>query len=330
MIAIVIPYYQREPGILRRALESIRNQDDKPPFHIYVVDDSSPLPVEAELEDLPTDFMQAITVLHQSNAGPGAARNRALDALAHGVSAVAFLDSDDAWGKDHLANLNAAFAAGADFYFTDHQREDDAQRRFAQCGFAPDGAAIDAGHPPCRWCDAGVAFRAVVRRSPVGTSTVAFRRERFGDLRFREAFRSAGEDTIFWLELLSRAPRTVCNSDCEVVYGRGISIFNHRSWGDARSFRTSIDQMRLQLHLQRNFPLDAAQRRESGAQCRRLDLTFCGNLLACLKRRDWCAIRLGAAYLRQRPWALLRLPQVLWRAAAGHFRAIAPTSNEGG
>jgi hypothetical protein len=168
-----------------------------------------------------------------------------------------------------------------------------------------------------------MVFRAVVRRSPVGTSTVAFRRQGFGDLRFREAFRSAGEDTVFWLELLARAPRTVCNTDCEVAYGRGISIFNHRSWGDARSFRTSLDQMRLQLHLRRAFPLDAAQRRESVAQCRRLDLTFCGNLLACLKRRDWAAIRLGAAYLRHRPWALLRLPQVIFRAIFRPFRPSA-------
>ena len=323
MIAIIIPYYQREAGILRRALDSVRQQENAPSFQVYIVDDSSPSPVEAELENLPPDFLRSITILRQANAGPGAARNRALDALPDDVSIIAFLDSDDAWEKDHLSNLNAAFVAGADFYFTDHQREDDTQRRFAQCGFAPDGAAIDADHSACRWCDASLAFRAVAQRSPVGTSTVAFRRRDFGDLRFREAFRSAGEDTIFWLELLARNPRTVCNINCEVAYGRGISIFNHRSWGDARSFRTSLDQMRLQLHLQRNFPLDPAQRRESEAQCRRLDLTFCGNLVACLRRRDWGAISLGAVYLRHRPWALLRLPQVLFRAVIGLFRPAA-------
>ena len=320
MIAIIIPYYQREAGILRRALGSIRDQENAPPFHVYIVDDSSPSPVEAELENLPPDFLRSITMLRQPNAGPGAARNRALEALPDDVSLIAFLDSDDAWGKDHLANLDAAFAAGADFYFTDHKREDDAERRFAQCDFEPDGAAIDADHPSCRRCDADLASRAVIRRSPVGTSTVAFRRKGFDDLRFSEAFRSAGEDTIFWLELLARGPRTVCNTDCEVGYGRGISIFNHRSWGDARSFRTSIDQIRLQMHLRRAFPLDNGQRRESLAQCRRLDLTFCGNLLACVKRRDWAAIRLGAAYLRHRPWALLRLPQVIFRAVIRPFR----------
>jgi succinoglycan biosynthesis protein ExoW len=326
MIAIIIPYYQREPGILRRALDSIRNQAGAPPFHIYIVDDSSPSPVEAELENLPPEFFRSVTMLRQPNAGPGAARNRAMDALPDNVSRIAFLDSDDAWEGDHLANLDAAFAAGADFYFTDHQRQDDAQRRFAQCAFEPDGAAIDANHPSCRWCDAELAFRAVVRRSPVATPTVAFRRRGFGDFRFNGAFRSAGEDTIFWLQLLTRQPKIVCNTDCEVDCGRGVSIFNHRSWGDARSFRTSLDQMRLQLYLRRNFALDSAQRRESLAQCRRLDLTFCGNLLACVRRRDWAAIRLGAAYLRHRPWALLRLPQVLWRAATGHFGAFAPPS----
>ena len=45
MICVVIPYYQREPGILRRALASIAAQRDCPlPIHVIVVDDASPAP----------------------------------------------------------------------------------------------------------------------------------------------------------------------------------------------------------------------------------------------------------------------------------------------
>jgi len=39
---IIIPYYQREPGILARALRSVFAQTH-PDFEVIVVDDASPL-----------------------------------------------------------------------------------------------------------------------------------------------------------------------------------------------------------------------------------------------------------------------------------------------
>ena len=48
MIFVVIPCYQRERGILRRALASIAAQRDCPsPIHAIVVDDASLAPAAA-------------------------------------------------------------------------------------------------------------------------------------------------------------------------------------------------------------------------------------------------------------------------------------------
>ncbi|MBN9273015.1 MAG: glycosyltransferase, partial [Mesorhizobium sp.] len=43
--SVIIPYYQREPGILTRELRSVFAQTH-PDFEIIVVDDSSPLSPE--------------------------------------------------------------------------------------------------------------------------------------------------------------------------------------------------------------------------------------------------------------------------------------------
>ena len=120
--------------------------------------------------------------------------------------------------------------------------------------------------------------------------------------------RSAGEDSIFWLTLLSGDLRAACSIKSEVTCGRGVSIFNHRSWGDRRALATTLDEMRLQVYLRSHFPLESDLLAQSRAQCRRLDLAFCANLIACGRRLQWSAAGPAWAYMRQRPWALLKLP----------------------
>ena len=193
MIGVVIPYYQKSPGLLNRALRSVAAQEGRHRLRVYVVDDASPVPAEGELAGLDEAFTRNVVILRQPNGGPGTARNLALDQMANDIGVVAFLDSDDAWSKNHLDNARAALTAGADFYFSDYQREEDPQSRFAQCGYRPDGLAVAGGHDSVFWCDAHALFRAIVLRSPVGTPTVAVRRGKIGGTRFPTWLRSAGE-----------------------------------------------------------------------------------------------------------------------------------------
>jgi succinoglycan biosynthesis protein ExoW len=314
MIGVVIPYFQRTPGLLHRALRSVAAQCGAPPFRVYVVDDGSPAPPASELDDLPDDFAGKVIVLRRSNRGPGTARNAALDAMPPDIDVVAFLDSDDVWTEDHLMRAATALAAGGDFYFADHQRDGDAETRFAQCGYGAAGRAIGGPGADMRWCDPKAVFQAIALRSPVGTSTVVIRRRSIGSVRFPRQFRCAGEDTIFWAEVLRRGARPVCSLQREAAYGSGVSIFNHRSWGDARSLRTTLDEMRAQHHLRRRFPLDEALDVHARAQCARLDLSFCANLIACARRLQWDAMLPALRYVGRRPWALLRMPAALAKA----------------
>jgi len=317
MIGVVIPYFQRTPGLLNRALRSIAAQQGQHSLQVYVVDDSSPVPADGELQNLDEAFTRNITILRQPNGGPGAARNLALDRMAADADFVAFLDSDDSWSPNHLNNVTTAFAVGADFYFADYQREEDPQSRFAQCGFHPSGTPIDGSNGILFWFDARALSRRIMLRSPIGTPTVAIRRSVIGATRFSTWLRSAGEDSIFWLELLRADIKVACSIMTEVAVGRGVSVFNHRSWGNAAALRTTLDEMRAQMHLRRHFNLDRELVAQSQIQCRALDQAFCLNLLGCIRRGNLPPLHLVLGYLRQRPGALLRLPTAavgaVWR-----------------
>jgi succinoglycan biosynthesis protein ExoW len=312
MIGVVIPYFQRTPGLLARAMTSVANQCRRD-LRIYVVDDGSPRPANIELASLPAGFPHSITVLNQENGGPGMARNRALDALDDDVETVAFLDSDDAWRSGRLARACLALAAGADFYFADHQREGEADTRFTQCRYEPDGAVL-AQEQGIFWCSPGTVSRSIVKRSPVGTSTVVVRRAALGGSRFNDVLRSAGEDTLLWLELLGKRPRVACGLVSEVAYGKGLNVFGHGAWGDARSLRTTLDEMRSQHFLRTRFSLPPDLQAESLAQTRRLDLSFCANVLACARRLRLDAVPVALDYVGRRPLSLLRIPEALAQA----------------
>src|SRR5437867_8785658 len=95
-VSVIIPLFNKAPYIAR-ALTSVAAQTNRD-FDVMVIDDGStddgPRIVEA-FNDLP------IHLISQENAGPGAARNRGLE-LAQG-ELVAFLDADDEWLPDYLA-----------------------------------------------------------------------------------------------------------------------------------------------------------------------------------------------------------------------------------
>jgi len=101
-VTVVIPLYNKGPYILR-ALRSVLNQRYQD-FEVIIVDDGS-TDNSAELAESFGDAR--FHVIHQKNAGPGAARNRGIAETK--TSLVAFLDADDEWGPEYLGTAVRAF-----------------------------------------------------------------------------------------------------------------------------------------------------------------------------------------------------------------------------
>ena len=95
MISIVIPLYNKEQSITS-TLQTVLKQTYQD-FEIVIVDDGS---TDHSVEEVKKVIDPRIRLIHQSNAGVSAARNRGIDD-ARGEY-IAFLDADDEWKPDYL------------------------------------------------------------------------------------------------------------------------------------------------------------------------------------------------------------------------------------
>ena len=121
-VSVVIPYYQEQPGILARALNSIFAQklDSNTTLDVVIANDASPLDPMVDIVAVGEPPAQiAIRVIMRSNGGPAAARNTGFDAVPEDADYVAMLDSDDIWRPDHISRALAGFhQSSADVYFS--------------------------------------------------------------------------------------------------------------------------------------------------------------------------------------------------------------------
>src|SRR5262250_1591325 len=117
--SVVIPFYQRTPGLLRKAALSALSQRGQFSIHLIIVDDGSPIDANDELGDLLSEHRSKITLVKQKNAGCYPASNTALDHVPEDTDFVAFLDSDDEWTECHLEHATWALQRDYDFYFSD-------------------------------------------------------------------------------------------------------------------------------------------------------------------------------------------------------------------
>jgi len=102
LVSVIIPAYNRA-HLIGRALASVLAQSYRN-FEIIVVDDASTDDLAAALAEVDSQQLRCLT--HPRNRGAAAARNTGI-AAAKGEF-VAFLDSDDAWFPDKLAQQVAA------------------------------------------------------------------------------------------------------------------------------------------------------------------------------------------------------------------------------
>ncbi|WP_394788762.1 glycosyltransferase family 2 protein [Rhodoferax sp.] len=312
MITVVIPYFQKESGILAKALASIAAQ--KAPsmaVHVLVVDDASPISAESELQAT-TPGNYTLQIIRQGNGGPGSARNTGIENAPLQTRYIAFLDSDDEWSTDHLARATAAMGAGFDMYFADHY-----QLGATVGAFARAGRIRPSDHPMLALPQTdiheykGDLLDQIIRGNVIGTSTVVYDFQRFQDKRFKIEFTNAGEDYLFWMDLAHSGAKVAFSNQCEATYGRGVNIFAGTGWGSEKHLLRIHNEIKYKKLILDIFPTTPVQRTHIQENLRSLRFSFAQDLLHRIVHRKKLPLPLLHEHFRLDTLSFLVLPMAL-------------------
>jgi glycosyltransferase involved in cell wall biosynthesis len=203
-VSVVIPAHDAEP-YLGECLDSVLAQVAVAPLEVLVVDDGSGDRTAGVAEGYP-----GVTCWRQERKGPAAARNAAIRRARGDL--IAFLDADDLWPPDSLAQRVAVLAERPDaaLVFGDCLQFDTSGPRprtlFAEGGFgAP--AWGDSGHVPN-------AYTRLLRENFITTGSVVVRRKVVVDVGGFEETLSLVEDLDLWLRIAWSHPVAWNDSVC--------------------------------------------------------------------------------------------------------------------
>ncbi|WP_428493054.1 glycosyltransferase family 2 protein [Rhodopila sp.] len=319
-VTVIIPFFQYREGSLVSAVRSCLGQRKVEALSVIVVDDGSPLPARQELAELSDRENSRVSIIEQPNGGPGSARNRGLSALPDDTNVVAFLDSDDQWDPDHISNALGALAAGADFYFSDYLPLGSTVSTFKQCNLTP-VTGQELGSRQEIYTYTMDLFDALLVKSPVGTSTVVYRRSVSPDIRFRTDF-SYGEDVFFWMELAGRARVIAFSTRFEALYGEGVNIAAGATWGSSAHLNRTYYDFAFHRAIAQSFRLTNEQIRWNDSWMEEVAQSFVQSFLHLLRRSkpiDWWIMR---CFVNARPKIILEIMMALftigWRGSRKH------------
>lgn len=212
-VSVVLPTFRR-PQLLERALRAVFDQtyDD---WEIIVVDDngagSEAQILTAEAVRTHSDDPRLRYIVHEVNRGGGAARNTAIE-LARGTY-LAFLDDDDAWSPEKLAEQVACLDASAD------------RVALAYCRSRVVDEATGAA---TLWKTDGVShtLRDLLRRNTIGsTSVVMARRSAVLDIGSFDDRLPAKQDVDLYVRLAQKYEFAFVDRTLHTVYRhQGASI----------------------------------------------------------------------------------------------------------
>ncbi|MBB4844148.1 succinoglycan biosynthesis protein ExoW [Paucibacter oligotrophus] len=302
-IAVIIPFFQRESGILERSLNSILAQGyPADAIYVLVVDDGSPIPAEQELANNPIAQQLRVRVIKQANAGPNEARNTGLAHLEPGTDLVAYLDSDDEWIGQHLQRAVLALGAGAgNAYFANLFHLGDTTNEFDKAK-----RVNHADHPPLNG-DASLRVYQGDMVHQIATANIIFMPSLvisvadLGRARFPQAHRHGGGDYLYWMDLISHGARFVYSTEAEVRCGRGINMWYGSGWGTDGLAMRIVDEARFRRKVLQNYARAERTKTSLRARLAELQASMVQDVLHRLRARkpvNWQTVKL---FFRENP-----------------------------
>ena len=300
--AVIIPFFQREAGVLAAAIRSALAQENAGPMTVIVCDDASPSPAEIDLAMLDPGERSRVILIRQANGGCGSARNAALDILPDGTEWIAFLDSDDRWEPLHITRALAALREGYDFFFANVIRDPEPLTHFQFAAFKPDEhERIDV--LPDLYRFTGNFLTQNLTMSPISISSVVLRAVTLGDLRFSSVIY---EDLTCWFEVARRGARVAFDGTLQVHYGGG-QMARPDSWKSQHELRNRLSAHDVFLKVLRDFPLTSSQRVVLRRRIARNRQMFSLSVLGLLHSGHIPDLRMVARFLTLDPSGIISL-----------------------
>lgn len=312
MIYVVIPYFQREPGILRRAIASVLRQDcTKHPIHLIVVDDASPVPAQDELHEFDLHSTSCQIIFQKKNGGPGSARNTGLDSLPKSAKYLAFLDSDDEWAPDHLSRAVRALEQGYDVFFANHLQLGAEIGAFERAGRLKSSSHVQIDGASTLFGFSGDMFNQILSGNLIGTPTVVYDFQKYRDIRFRTDLTKAGEDYLFWMSLAKQGARFSFSTKIAAICGGGVNIFAGAKWASNEFFVRTLDEIKFRRLIGKQFDISASQEKIIRNTIKKLRRDFGVAYIHRLRHGPGGKFRIFFNFIFADPLSLLRLPTTL-------------------
>ncbi len=311
-IAVVIPHYQKKPGLLGVALRSVFAQSLAAQVHVVVVDDESPVSAESEVALLPELPRDQITIIRQKNGGAGSARNKALGNVPAGTEFVAFLDSDDSWRAGHLENALAALEQGFDGYFADwwsYNFPEQTNFQRIQALRAEDHTAVAGAKSSYALGVTPIEHIIKDGGGVIQTSTVVYRFHKYPALRFREQFYN-GQDFFFWMDLGELGAKFVFSFEVDCDNGEGINIYQGAGWGTERSLQRLRNELFVWTSARKFYAMSPALRAANKRTIRNLQEGVVRDLLHRVRHARPVSGKLLKDIIRMDPFFLALVPWV--------------------
>jgi len=196
-VDVIIPLYNKERTILR-AVRSVQQQT-YPHWRLIVVDDGSTDHGAQRVQQLNDS---RIFLIRQDNQGPGAARNRGIEAAQ--APYLAFLDADDQWYPDYLENGIAALESRPTASFAGTMYEE-WPRQIEMTGYWH-RRGVKPGLHQLTGCEPAPLAEALMMFFHVGTTILRTDIARKYGGFYTENKCTFGEDTVFFARLVFNEP----------------------------------------------------------------------------------------------------------------------------